>query len=222
MDSKIDELFGKLDRWRHLPSYQLERRADIFISLYLSEVLELELGRRPKHIIPEFPVWVSIKDPEAKSNRSVKLDYLAVMQDPAGLVLVELKTDPASINEEQIRYLIALRTAQKKDNSALLRGLQKIYGASSAKHKYLCLHEEVEKAGLVDPPQSRIHFEPRQDLPKPLEAQILFIKPDAKPIGRGITVVPFTRVAKIILDAHNDELSVRFAQSLREWGEKRA
>ena len=36
----IDRLFDRMDRWRHLPSYQLERRADLFFSLYLPEVLQ--------------------------------------------------------------------------------------------------------------------------------------------------------------------------------------
>jgi hypothetical protein len=27
------EIFSTLDRWRHLPTYQLERRADIFLAI---------------------------------------------------------------------------------------------------------------------------------------------------------------------------------------------
>ena len=41
-DSKINQLFNNLDTWRHLPNYQLERRADIFFSLYLAEVLQAQ------------------------------------------------------------------------------------------------------------------------------------------------------------------------------------
>jgi hypothetical protein len=54
---RINQLFDHLDNWRHLPNYQLERRADIFFSLYLKDVLEARLGfaiRDP--LIPGFPV----------------------------------------------------------------------------------------------------------------------------------------------------------------------
>lgn len=215
MDSKIEELFGKLDRWRHLPAYQLERRADIFFSLYLHEVLEWKLGRMPQHIIPEFPVRASIEDPASKSNLSDKIDYLAVMHDPAGLVFVELKTDSASIRSEQIEYLLAARAAQKKDKWALLSGLQKISAATSAKKKYRWLLKELSEAGLIDlSPKGT--FEPRKDLPDPLEAEIVFIKPNADPVGHGISVIPFDEVAEIVA-THGDDLSIRFAQSLREW-----
>ncbi len=40
----VDSLFDRLDAWRHLPNYQLERRADIFFSLYLAEALEEKYG----------------------------------------------------------------------------------------------------------------------------------------------------------------------------------
>ena len=33
------QLFDRLDEWRDFPNYQLERRADIFFSLYLVEAL---------------------------------------------------------------------------------------------------------------------------------------------------------------------------------------
>ena len=43
----IDTLFDRMDAWRHLPSYQLERRADLFFSLYLPEVLEARADPDP-------------------------------------------------------------------------------------------------------------------------------------------------------------------------------
>ena len=36
----INHLFDQMDKWRHLPSYQLERHIDLFFSLYLPQVLE--------------------------------------------------------------------------------------------------------------------------------------------------------------------------------------
>ena len=36
----VQQVFSLLDRWRHLPNYQLERRADIFFAVYLPKILE--------------------------------------------------------------------------------------------------------------------------------------------------------------------------------------
>ena len=36
MNNHVNILFERLENWRHLPNYQLERRTDIFFSLYLS------------------------------------------------------------------------------------------------------------------------------------------------------------------------------------------
>jgi len=38
-ETLIDELFDKLDEWRSLPAYQLERRADIFFAIYLKDII---------------------------------------------------------------------------------------------------------------------------------------------------------------------------------------
>ena len=40
----LTELFDNMDSWRHLPAYQLERRADIFFSIYLSDLLRDKFG----------------------------------------------------------------------------------------------------------------------------------------------------------------------------------
>ena len=41
----IDTLFDRIDAWRHLPSYQLERRADRLFLLYMPEMLWVILER---------------------------------------------------------------------------------------------------------------------------------------------------------------------------------
>ena len=48
----FNALFDRMDAWRHLPDYQLERRADLFFSLYLAEALQAKLG---------FPIIVYIQ-----------------------------------------------------------------------------------------------------------------------------------------------------------------
>ena len=53
----IERALGLLDTWRHLPAYQLERRADIFFALFLPDVLEEKFGVPISPVlIPEFPV----------------------------------------------------------------------------------------------------------------------------------------------------------------------
>lgn len=220
MDSKawIDQVFDNLDRWRHLPAYQLERRADIFFSLYLCDILESEFHRKPKHIIPEFPIR------KATSNLSNKMDYLAVMDAPPGLVFVELKTDPASMGLPQLRYLLDAQDAQGKSNSALFDGLKSICKASKAAKKYDGLIRELIEARLVDHAVGR-SFELSKDFPDPLKAMILYIHPcserplflqRADPTRAKVIDVPFREVVKIV-KRHRDDLSIRFLQSLQSW-----
>ena len=69
---RINQVFDRLDAWRRLPDYQLERRADLYFSLYLPEVLEALLGEPIRQdLVPEFPIK------QLDSNRSDKVDYLA-------------------------------------------------------------------------------------------------------------------------------------------------
>ena len=85
----ISDLFGLLDKWRHLPDYQLERRADIFFALFLPEVLGKHFGICINPIlIPEFPIRkVTVAPWLAKNGRddsSKKVDYLALQKSPDG------------------------------------------------------------------------------------------------------------------------------------------
>lgn len=72
----VDSLFNRLDDWRHLPSYQLERRADIFFSLYLAQALEdrYAVAMNPL-LVPEFPVRIgTVWDGDPTINKSFKID----------------------------------------------------------------------------------------------------------------------------------------------------
>jgi len=51
----INVLFGKLDEWRKLPSYQLERRAYIFFAKHLPIIFKHEFNKKVIDIIPELP-----------------------------------------------------------------------------------------------------------------------------------------------------------------------
>lgn len=66
---KIVELFEKLDEWRFLPSYQLERRSDIFFALYLDVIFKELENEIIIEIIPEFPIRKGVLFPELTENK---------------------------------------------------------------------------------------------------------------------------------------------------------
>ncbi|MHA3964233.1 MAG: hypothetical protein AM325_011935, partial [Candidatus Thorarchaeota archaeon SMTZ1-45] len=60
-----------MDKWRNLPKYALERRADIFFGVYLKTVLEAKYDIKIKEeIIPEFPVRKATIYPNVQTNQS--------------------------------------------------------------------------------------------------------------------------------------------------------
>ena len=130
---KIEVIFNMLDKWRELPSYQLERRADIFFAYYLPEIMKKELkGESITHenIIPEFPLRIS------GSKLSNKADYAVFCKET--LYLIELKTDMDSFNDEQSEYL---KMAKGKPFFELVSDIPDIGGNSNKGKKYQYLVE---------------------------------------------------------------------------------
>lgn len=81
--NKIETIFQRMDDWRHLPDYRLERRADLFFSLYLPAVLEAGLGYPVlAQMLPEFPVRIGTIYPDVPTHKSYKVDYLALSALP--------------------------------------------------------------------------------------------------------------------------------------------
>ena len=105
MDLK-NEIFDNMDKWRHLPSYQLERRADAFFAVYMGTLLERKYDIEVEGLVPEFPVRIGSIDPDSDSNQSFKIDYLAKAGGVDKVFFVELKTDPRSRRSEQDLSLI--------------------------------------------------------------------------------------------------------------------
>ena len=88
---KLEQLFDQLDDWRNLPTYQLERRADIFFSIYLREILQTFTGQDIHEVlIPEFPLHQNALDPNAKNRRHFCADYLAFSSDLKQAFLIEV------------------------------------------------------------------------------------------------------------------------------------
>jgi len=220
----IADLFQRMDVWRHFPNYQLERRADVFFSLYLAEALEAKLGFAVSgELAPEFPVRIGTIYPEVPIDKSYKIDYLAVSADSTRPILVDLKTDGGSRRELQDKYLLA---SQSVGLGALLDGLLDIFRATKAKRKYFRLLQQLERMGLLRIPESLKDIMAAARLQGAIEAsraievraaslarpEIVYIQPH----DDGVDTISFDAFADVV-DRHVDPVSQRFASSLREW-----
>ena len=233
----ISDLFGLLDRWRHLPGYQLERRADIFFALFLPEVLEKNCGikvQRP--LIPEFPI-----DKKPENNRHRQADYFALSEDRQRGILVELKTDMASKRsaEGEKQECSLIKAAEKgmrhlvKDAITIIKGdrdkqeRQKyIHLLSYLRELKLVFYEEKElyKIAFSDYSQGVYDILERvetaswicDDKPK-LEA--LYIQPEPYDKTKDKTeVLDFKTFADYIVKGRrNKGIRQRFADCLRSW-----
>ncbi len=148
---EVASMFGLLDKWRHLPAYQLERRADIFFALFLPDVLNRHLSTRDiaidPRLIPEFPLK------RREDNGSRKADYLALSTDRKHAFLIELKTDSASLDKHQFHYL---NDAVHRGMHELLRDLKCIVKATEPcrRGKYFHLLKALNDLGLIGLPPS--------------------------------------------------------------------
>jgi hypothetical protein len=225
---QIDTLFNRMDVWRHLPNYQLERRADLFFSLYLPEVLEAKLGFPVSgQVVPEFPVRIGTVYPGIPINKSYKIDYVALLADADKAILVELKTEGLSRRDSQDKYLLASRDAGFR---ALLSGVLDIFRATNSKRKYFALIELLESMGLLQIPLEMKEIMSRPRLQGAIEASraievttsatvsiIVYVQPN----GNGDDIISFEDF-RAIVQKHHDPLSQRFAKSLTEWASVKA
>jgi hypothetical protein len=205
MNRTINTLFEMLDQWRHLPAYQLERRADVFFALYLPELIQSKLGTTIASFLPEFPIRRGTIGYSESPNKSFKIDYLA-MTTGGDVIFVELKTDDASRRQSQDAYLLR---AKQEGMVRLLEGILAIYYATSSKNKYRHLVDTLDEMGLIVLEGDLLTVQPVNR-----NVDILYIQPH-NPHG-NVNVLTFHEAAEVV-SGHSDVLSQRFAQSLREW-----
>lgn len=147
----------QLDKWRHIPSYKLENRVDVFFGMFLGEALnDLKYGcDKDVVIIPEFPLLkriLPLNPPPAKTNNeSVKVDFVALSKDTA--YLVELKTDMKSVTEDQIKYLEAANDPTCSFE-AIVNGIMSAAKNPNSMPKYAHLISQMDDAGILDVPES--------------------------------------------------------------------
>jgi adenylylsulfate kinase len=215
--SRLARLFENLSGWRHLPNYQLERRADAFFSLYLQGLVQERVGRPVSPIIvPELPILCSLIWPDRKDMKSVKVDYLLLSEDRSEAYLVELKTDAGSRRDQQDKYL---RRACECGLDRLLQGVVDIAKASSSVAKYASLLRLLASAGLVQIPEneplSAAWFDAARVLPCPPSLRWIYIQPTEE--GRdGDEIVSFDAVRQHV-ERFDDEFSRLFAKHLKGW-----
>jgi len=209
---RISTLFDSLDHWRHFPAYQLERRADIFFSLYLDEIFKSYFGENIGGVIPEFPVRKGSIQTNSESNRSFKIDYLVKLKNRDKVLLVELKTDSGSRRKNQDRYLQEVKSVGFEK---ILQGVLMIYAATKAKSKYRCLLDELTSLGFLKKlPDHKYATDKTQ-----CDIDIVYIQPEKK--EGSMHVISFQDIAEIVA-RNSDELSQRFAESLRQWAARKA
>ena len=131
--SETNKLFSLLDKWRSFPSWQLERRADIFFAVHLEQILWEKLGYKTEKILPEFPVRIGTIT-NIPINKSFKIDYLIVCENLPKVILLELKTDTTSRREKQDWYL---KQAKERNIFQLVDGILKIFDTTLSKAKNL-------------------------------------------------------------------------------------
>jgi hypothetical protein len=200
-ESHINQLFDNLDQWRHLPAYQLERRADIFFSLYLAEVLQKRFNlKHSLTLIPEFPCRKGTVIGDGKSNLSFKIDYLALSLNDNKAFFIELKTDANSVDSAQ---LVNMENAKKVGLRNLIAGVDSLIDKTKEVAKYNQLYQQIT-------PFSNWEIHP----------EIVYLIPSAPKqgalVGTDIPQIFFSYFADVI-EKHPDYLSLRFAKSLREW-----
>jgi len=135
-------LFNLMDDWRNLPTYQLERRADLFFALYLPKVLvKREITKSLAKLIPEFPFWN-----DSRGGPPSCVDYVALAPEEGLNILIELKTDH-KVDLKQMDKLCRLKDRGFREMVDDIRG-------RFCKHdhtgKYYHLLEKLSDMGLVN------------------------------------------------------------------------
>lgn len=214
----INSLFNLLDDWRFLPSYQLERRADIFFGLHLEAILKEKLGEDKLNlIIPEFPVRKGSLpqdplyniDPKIGKNQSFKIDYLAYSKSQNIVYFIELKTDLGSRNSKQDWYL---KEAKNLGMYQVLEDLKPIYKASNknGRIKYEHLFKKLCENGLTKGSNSSFEI-----VETDIKDEIIYIQPTSDIIDNSI--ITFRDIINNLKNDSNTEFTKRFLKSLIEW-----
>ena len=223
----IETLFNHLDRWRHFAGYPLEPRVDALFGLFLPKVIEDCCGVEEMHsqVIPQFPLK------QSETNRSDKVDFLALSKDGGRAFLIELKTDMDSLRGEQNDYL---NRAQKRELACILSDFKKVAGGGSVspndRLKYFHLITALCEMGLLKVPnklEEKIRKGRKRESKKLIcdievlssstTPKVIFVQPTRGKLDDqdGFDHIYFNKFADSI-EGHG-KLGCLFASYLRRW-----
>ena len=151
-EPSLHTLLKRLEHWRHLPAYQLERRVDVLLSFILPEIVKTKIHHDQDPIltvVPEFPLHMGeVFGHTTNKNRSIKVDFAVFSQPEKRIILVELKTDNSSIKLSQLEDMQLAKSALAEN---LLNGVIECARNTPNPRKYAhliwMLHKEI---GCID------------------------------------------------------------------------
>jgi len=215
----IEMMLKNLDSWRHLPKYQLERRADLFFGLFINSIVASHLNIDLQEIvIPEFPY----KNTEDRYT-TVNFDYVLFSKDTKTVYLLELKTDAGSVDDDQLAYLTA---AKAVEFNSILSGIVAVSNKSKHNAKYGCLLKLLADLKVVSKDQESQEHSQKYSVNNTIEhIQILYLSPQLSGkshekvlavVGSEDNIISFTRAAEL-LEKTGAAVECHFASYLRRW-----
>jgi len=145
----IQSLFELINNNKKYPSYQAERRVDIFINFFLEDILTSYFPKsKVKFIASEFPLK------KENNNQSTNVDFLCVKEtnDNKTILFVELKTDAFSFDANQFNTYLHYKKEQNWN--FCVEGIKRIALSKnlsfSTRLKYYHLVKKLFQSGLID------------------------------------------------------------------------
>jgi len=206
----VEQMLQNLDTWRHLPKYQLERRADMFFGLFVRQIVS-EYSGDPIHpiIIPEFPF-----KHKKTTNHTVNFDYVLFSEKGTCVYILELKTDANSVDHDQLENL---KDASQVQFAELLEGIRDVQKNTKQDKKYACLFDLLEKVKIESPKIELLYLSPRLDDAK----RDVVLKVVKKEESEHDNIIDFQMAAEI-LEKTGGAVECHFAAYLRRWNDVKA
>lgn len=202
----INDIFDRLDEWRHFPAYLLEGRADILFGIYLPNIIKKRFGCTVDHIIPEFPIKAgSIFNADiTESEHPLKIKFLAICESTQTVYLIFLKTDINSLRPLQYKHL---SKAKEHNVRNIVDGILDIQHASMLKKKYTNLLHKLRTVGWLDDSLT-------QNTAGQYNIKRVFIQPTNN--SGEDEIITFENVIEYLAEKE-DFFTTRFRQSLQSW-----
>ena len=197
----INEIFDNMDKWRHIPSFQLTA----FFELFVARILEFKYNVEIVGLLPWIPTTITLQNP----NFSYRIDYLAKVRDADKLFFVDIESYQSRRHRKQYRVLEDVKEVGMEN---LLKDLEYKYHHPRGKCLYSALFAELERLGFIHMGEDG-RYKP---IEKEYEIQTVYIQPQN--LEGDKNVLSFYEVAEV-LSRMDDPISTRFASSLILWAE---